>query len=55
MNRLLAWAALAAVFVFLGILVAEVQRLDLTIIVALTALLALWDTLRATRGGKSGD
>ncbi|MBL4916158.1 hypothetical protein [Szabonella alba] len=52
MNRVLAWAAFAVFCAFLGILVTKVQRLDLTIIVGLTVLLALWDTVRATRGDK---
>jgi hypothetical protein len=48
MNRLLAWFAFAILCAFVGILVFKVQRLDLTVIVALTLVLAFWDTARAT-------
>jgi len=48
MNRLLAWLAFAVFCLFLWILVAKLQRLDLSVIVGLTVVLALWDTIRAT-------
>jgi len=54
MNRMIAWFAFAVFCGFLWILVAKLQRLDLSVIVGLTVLLALWDTVRATSGKPKG-
>lgn len=49
MTRLLGFLALATLAAFLGILVWEVQRLDLAVVVAVTLLLALFDLVRSAR------
>lgn len=50
MDKLTAIFAFAVLLGFLGILLWHVPRLDLSLVVGLTVLLAGWDLARSLRG-----
>jgi len=52
MNNVLAVLAFLVLAAFLSILVIHVPRVDLTVIIALTLLLAGWDLYQGLRGNR---
>ncbi|MDX1820335.1 MAG: hypothetical protein R3197_05500 [Paracoccaceae bacterium] len=52
MNKLMAIFAFLVLVAFLGILVIHVPRLDLTLVIGFTVLLAAWDLYTTHRARK---
>ncbi|MFN3293429.1 MAG: hypothetical protein ACK4S2_12415 [Gemmobacter sp.] len=51
MDKLVAVVAYLILLAFLGILLWHVPRLDLTLVIGLTVVLAGWDLVRSLREG----